>query len=77
MDVDGIYIVKGDTTCDQRITLEDLALSQMHVLGIKSLTGDSFTAGDTNGDKTINGRDSANINMHLLGVRMITEVVNK
>ena len=76
MNVDGIYIVKGDTTCDQRITLEDLAFTQMHILGVSELTGDAFTAGDTSDDNQISILDLANINKHLMGVVMLTEVVN-
>ena len=77
MNISGLYIVKGDSTCDGRITMEDLIAIQAHILGISTLTGDAFTGADTNSDNVVNGRDLANADLHLLGVKMITEVVAK
>ena len=77
MNVSGLYIVKGDSTCDGRITMEDLILIQMHMLGVVTLTGDEFIGADTNSDNNITLIDLANVQMHLLGVKMITGVVNK
>ena len=77
MNVSGLYVVKGDSTCDGRITMEDLIAIQAHILEISALTGDAFAGADTNSDNIVNGRDSANVDMHLLGVQMITGVVNK
>ena len=77
MNVSGLYVVKGDSTCDGRITMEDLIAIQSHILGISALTGDAFTGADTNSDNVVDGRDSANVAMHLLGVSMITGVVEK
>lgn len=77
MNVSGLYVVKGDSTCDGRITIEDLILVQAHKLGIVTLTGDAFTGADTNSDNNISLIDLANINKHLLGVQMITGVVTK
>ena len=77
MNISGLYIVKGDSTCDGRITMEDLILVQAHILGVSTLTGDAFTGADNNSDNVVNGRDSANVSMHLLGVQMITGVVEK
>ena len=77
MNVSGLYIVKGDSTCDGRITMEDLIAIQAHMLGISALTGDAFTGADTNSDNVVNGRDSANVSLHLLGQKMITGVVAK
>ena len=77
MNVSGLYVVKGDSTCDGRITIEDKIAIQSHILGISTLTGDAFTGADTNNDNVVNGRDLANVQTHLLGVKMITEVVAK
>lgn len=77
MNVSGFYVVKGDGTCDGRITMEDLILVQAHMLDIVTLTGDAFTGADTNSDNVVNGQDLANVNSHLLGRKMITGVVAK
>lgn len=77
MNVSGLYIVKGDSNCDGRITMEDLIAIQAHILGISALTGDAFTGADTNSDNVVNGRDLTNVNLHLLGQKMITGVVAK
>ena len=77
MNVSGVYVVKGDSTCDSRITMEDIIAIQAHILGISALTGDAFTGADTNSDNVVNGRDLGNVDMHLLGVKMITGVVAK
>lgn len=77
MNISGLYIVKGDSTCDGRITMEDLILIQTHKLGVVTLTGDAFTGADTNNDNNITLIDLANIDKHLLGVQMITGVVAK
>ena len=77
MNISGLYIVKGDSTCDGRITMEDLIAIQAHILGVSALTGDAFTGADTNSDNVVNGRDLANVDLHLLGQKMITGVVAK
>lgn len=77
MNASGFYIVKGDSNCDGRITMEDLIAIQAHILGISALTGDAFTGADTNSDNTVNGRDLASVDLHLLGIKMITGVVEK
>lgn len=77
MNVSGLYVVKGDSTCDGRITMEDIIAIQSHILGISTLTGDAFTGADTNSDNVVNGRDLANVNLHLLGQKMITGLVAK
>lgn len=77
MNVSGLYIVKGDSTCDGRITIEDLIAIQAHILGISALTGDAFTGADTNSDNVLTARDLAQVQMHLLGVQTITGVVEK
>lgn len=77
MNVSGLYVVKGDSTCDGRITVEDILAIQAHILGISTLTGDAFTGADTNSNNIVNGQDLANVNQHLLGISMITGVVAK
>ena len=77
MNVSGLYIVKGDSTCDGRLTLEDLILTQLHMVGAVTLTGDAFTGADSNSDNEIDVVDLANINKHLSGRKMITGVVAK
>lgn len=77
MNISGFYVVKSDSTCDGRVTMEDLIAIQAHILGISTLTGDAFTGADTNSNNVVNGRDLANVNLHLLGQKMITGVVAK
>ena len=77
MNVSGFYIVKGDSNCDGRITMEDLILVQAHMLDIVTLTGDAFRGADSNSDNEIDLVDLANINRHLSGKKMITGVVAK
>ena len=77
MNVSGLYIVKGDSTCDGRITMEDLLAIQTHLLGKSTLTGDAFTGADTNSDNVIDIQDLANVFSHLTGTKMITGVVEK
>ena len=77
MNISGFYVVKGDSTCDGRVTMEDLIAIQAHILGISALTGDAFTGADTNSDNIVNGRDLANVDLHFLGQKMITGVVAK
>lgn len=64
-------VTNGDTNGDGIINGRDLANVQMHILNVKLLSGDGFTAGDTNKDGTINGRDLANVQMHILGVKKL------
>lgn len=77
MDVDGIYIVSGDVTCDQKITIEDLVAVQSDRMGLKTLTGDSLIALDTNNDGSISSTDRVMISQHLRGRYIITGVVDK
>lgn len=77
MNVSGFYIVKGDSTCDGRITMEDIVLGQAHVLGIVTLTGDAFTGADVDNNDNISSLDLLIIQKHLLGISMITGLVEK
>ncbi len=65
----GKEIMMGDTNGDAKINGRDAANIQMHILGIKLLTGDAFKSADTNNDGKINGRDAANVQMHILGIK--------
>ncbi len=64
-------IKKADTNSDGKINAVDLAAVKMHILGVKSLSGNAATAGDVNGDSAINALDLAAIKMHILGVKNI------
>lgn len=63
---------KGDTNWDNTINAVDLAAVKMHILGVKSLTGNGAKSGDVNGDGNINAVDLAAIKMHILGVKAIS-----
>lgn len=65
-------VLKGDTNGDGVINGRDLANVQMHIIGVKSLSGDALTGADTNGDGLVNGRDLANIQMHIIGIKSLT-----
>lgn len=62
---------RGDSNGDGKINGRDLANIQMHILGVKKLSGDNLTAADTNSDGNVNGRDLANVQMDILGVRKL------
>ena len=64
-------VICGDTNDDGKINGRDLANVQMHILGVKLLSGNGFSGGDTNGDGKITGRDLANVQMHILGVKQL------
>lgn len=65
-------VLKGDTNGDGAINGRDLANVQMHIIGVKSLSGAALTGADTNGDGLVNGRDLANIQMHIIGIKSLT-----
>ncbi len=60
--------MRGDTNGDGIVNGRDLANVQMHILEVKTLSGNSFTYADTNGDGTINGRDLADVQLDILGI---------
>lgn len=64
-------VLKGDVSGDGKVNGRDLANIQMHILSIKSLTGNNLKGADTNGDGKINGRDLANVQMHILGIKSL------
>ena len=63
---------RGDTNGDGVVNGRDAANIQLHILGIRNLSGSAFTAADTNGDGVVNGRDAANVQLHILGIRNLT-----
>ncbi len=65
-------IEKGDTNGDGKINAIDLAAVNMHILKVKTLSGDSAKAADVNNDGKINAIDLAAVNMHILKVKFIT-----
>lgn len=64
-------VMRGDTNGDGKISVSDLANVQMHLIGVKTLSGTAFSGGDTNGDGRITVSDLANIQMHLIGVKTL------
>ena len=66
-----VKTIPGDTNGDGIVNGRDLANVQMHILGIKALSGEAFTRADTNSDGKINGRDLANVQMHILGIKTL------
>ncbi|MBR7132821.1 MAG: SH3 domain-containing protein [Clostridia bacterium] len=66
-------IMLGDTSGDGKITIVDLARVQMHILKVKTLTGDNLNAGDINKDGKVNIVDLARVQMHILKVKLIEQ----
>lgn len=64
-------IMRGDTNGDGKITVSDLANVQMHLIGVRTLTGNNLRGADTNNDGRITVSDLANIQMHLIGVKSL------
>ena len=77
MNVSGFYVVKGDSTCDGRITLEDALVVSAHIVGIYTLTEDAFIGADVNDNNKIDIVDVVGIAKHLSGAQMITGLVAK
>lgn len=65
-------VMKGDPSGDGKITLVDLASVQMHLLNVRTLSGNGFTGGDVNGDGKITLVDLAMVQMHILGIKKIS-----
>ena len=64
-------VKKGDPNGDGKINSGDLLALRQHLLGIKNLSGDNYSAGDVNGDGKINSGDLLAVRQHLLGIKTI------
>ena len=62
-----IAVVKGDTNCDGKCSIQDMLLINKHRLNKLSLNGEKLLAGDVNGDSVANFRDMLLINKYRLG----------
>ena len=69
--------IKGDINGDGKITLEDLALVNGHVVGYVTLTGAQFNKADVNNDGIVNALDLVKLKRHTWGNEIITEVVEE
>lgn len=61
-------ITKGDANGDDMVDIIDLAAVRMHLLGLRTLSGDGLLGGDANGDGTVDIIDLAAVRMHILGL---------
>lgn len=68
-------IIIGDVNGDGRITIDDLIEIEKHMINIKELKGDAFTAADVNHDGEVDILDYSRILLHLYGNNIINEVV--
>ena len=66
-------VMLGDPNGDGKISIVDLAKVQMHILKVKTLSGDALTAADVNKDGKISIVDLAKIQMHILNVKTIVQ----
>lgn len=64
-------LMYGDTNNDRVIDIVDLAKVQMHILGVRALSGDGAKAADANRDGKIDIVDLALVQMHILKVKYI------
>lgn len=68
-------MVKGDATLDGSVTIEDVALVELYVQGLTTLSEDAIMAADVTGDGVVDGFDRNKILQHIRGEQMITQVV--
>ena len=66
-------VIYGDLNGDGKIDIVDLAITQMHLLKVKSLKGSYLSAMDVNHDAVYNLVDLAVVQMHLLRHREIKQ----
>ena len=59
---------KGDVSGDGQVTVKDFAEIRMHLLGVKTLTGEDLAAADVNSDNSVTVKDFAMVRMYLLGL---------
>ena len=65
----GNKILVGDTNGDNKITVSDATLIQLHAAGMQKLTGDRLKAADTNKDGDVNVGDATLIQLYIVYVR--------
>ena len=62
--------ILGDIDGDGEITINDIALMKLHLVGISELEGDSLKAADINGNGEIDISDMAVLKLILLGLNI-------
>ena len=67
---------KGDVSGDGEITVKDFAEIRMHLLGVKTLSGEDLAAADVNSDGSVTVKDFAMVRMYLLGLISISQKEN-
>lgn len=66
-------IIFGDCNSDGSIDIVDYTLIRLHILGLKTLTGDAFKAADINKDQIIDISDYAPIRLDILDIKKIKQ----
>ncbi len=64
-------VLLGDVNLDGKVTTADVGLANSHAKGVKTLTGDNFTAADVNLDGKVTTADVGLINSHAKGVKLL------
>lgn len=64
----GDRVLIGDTNLDGKITISDATLIQMHVVNMKALSGNAFTAADVDKDNTISIKDVTYTQHYIVGI---------
>lgn len=62
-----VVVIKGDSSGDGNINIQDLLKIQKHILGYSSLVGSYEKASDLNSDGVINIQDLLRVQKHILG----------
>lgn len=66
---------KGDLSGDGKITAEDAAILEAHLLSGFPLTSRQMIVADINGDGVVNSIDSLLIQQHIKGINVINEYI--
>ena len=61
----------GDVNGDGSVNTRDYIAIEKHIMGIKTLTGDSAVRADVSGDGAINTRDYIAIEKHIMGIKKL------
>jgi hypothetical protein len=62
---------KGDVNGDGRITIDDMLLIKLHIIGKITLSGEDYESADVNGDGLVNVSDLIRIRNHVNGSNII------